>query len=342
MARPIDRLCGPKVQPAAINFADLQAFPLARCSRRRRLSDRAYHRQADAVSTIHARGLVDGRLVTSQPLDGYGPGNAGAAKPFVFGINGNEGVVFAAMTCAAFSANDGIPNPDPAEAAQCLPAGAKASMMDPSWYDAAIAQLYGQAGAARIRAFTDGAGKPYDAHSLPGTAYYNAAAQAMAAVVGADNFVCANLRAADRVSRQAPGQPVYAYVFTQPPLFDLYAGMGTRACAPEYGQVCHGDELAFVFDTLAVTSAEFAGTLPVPAADRRLAQTMCGDWSGFARDLVMPGQWRPYGPGGEMMELNADGAGMVAVSRLAARADCPTLWDHLTPLGRSGRPAVSQ
>ena len=335
----LKHLCGAKVRAADClpSFADLQAFPLSQVFR----AADAYQMdrivgEADAgfPQSMPRGPLVDGKLVTSQPLDGYGPANATAAKPFVFGINGNEGVAFAAMTCAAFASNDGIPNPDPTEAARCLPTGAKASMMDPAWYDAAIAQLYGPA-AAQVAAFTDAVGaKPYDAHSVPGTAYYNAASQAMAAVIGADNFVCAHMRAANRVFNQAPGQNIYAYMFTQPPLFDLYASLGTRACAPEYGQVCHGDELAFVFDTLAVTSAEFNGTLPVPAADQRLSADMGRAWTAFARDLSMPTEWRPYRPGGRAMNLNGEKPGLFEVSLLAEKANCAALWDRLAPMGR--------
>lgn len=338
----LQHLCGPKVRSADClpNTADLQAFSLAHVFQ----AASAYQtermlKEADAgfPQSMPWGPLVDGTLVTSQPLDGYGPANAKAAKPFVFGMNGNEGVAFAAMTCAAFASNNGTPNPDPAEAARCLPPGSKASMMDPAWYDAAITQIYGPANAARVRAFSAADGsRPYDAHSLPGTAYYNPAAQAMAAVVGADNFICANLHAVDRVLQQVPGQQVHAYLFTQPPLFDLYADLGTRACAPEYGQVCHGDELAFLFDTLAVTSAEFHGILPVPAADQALAARMGKAWTRFARDLNMPAPWRPYRPGqGLIQVLNSSKPGQVDSATLNAQAHCASLWDSFYPQGRN-------
>lgn len=341
----LKHLCGPKVRPADCqpSAADLQAFSLAHVFQ----AAGAYQtermlREADAgfPQSMPWGPLVDGTLVTSQPLDGYGPVNAKAAKPFVFGMNGNEGVAFAAMTCAAFASNNGAPNPDPAEAARCLASGAKASMMDPAWYDAAITQIYGPANAARVRAFSAADGtRPYDAHSLPGTAYYNPAAQAMAAVVGADNFICANLHAVDRVLQQVPGQQVHAYLFTQPPLFNLYAALGTRACAPEYGQVCHGDELAFLFDTLTVTSAEFDGILPVPAADQALATRMGAAWTSFARDQAMPGPWQPYRPGkGAAMVLNSKSPGMVDTATLKEQAHCTRLWDPLYPKERRSLP----
>lgn len=330
-------LCGIKVRPADCHPppADLQGYSLAQVFR----ASGAYETErmvtesdAGFPQSMPWGPLVDGHLVTGQPLKGYGRDNVAAPKPFVFGVNANEGVAFAAMTCAAFASNDAGPNPDPKEAAQCLPVGATASMMSPQWYDGAIAQLYGKTGAAQVRAFTAGHdGKPYDAQSLKGTSYYNAAAQAMAAVVTDDNFVCANLRMAKRATQQVPGQRVHAYLFSQPPLFDLYAGMGTQACSPANGQVCHGDELAFVFGTLAVTSAEFGGTLPVPAADQAVSDAMVRAWTDFARDLTMGDDWPAFTAGGMVKRLDAKGANTLSGGELAAAAHCPQLWDRLAP-----------
>ncbi|MCA1908258.1 MAG: carboxylesterase family protein [Magnetospirillum sp.] len=327
-------LCGIKVRPADCHPtpADLQSYSLAQVFR----ASGAYEAErmvseADAgfPQSMPWGPLVDGHLVTAQPMNGYGRDNVVAPKPFVFGVNANEGVAFAAMTCAAFASNDAGPNPDPREAAQCLPVGATASMMSPQWYDGAITQLYGKTGAAQVRAFTAShGGKPYDAQSLPGTSYYNAAAQAMAAVVADDNFVCANLRLAQRVAKQVPAQRMHAYLFSQPPLFDLYASMGTQACSPANGQVCHGDELAFVFGTLAVTSAEFGGTLPVPAADQAVSDSMVRAWTDFARDLTMGDHWPAFTDGGMVRRLAANGTRLLAGGELAAAAHCPQLWDR--------------
>lgn len=336
----LQKLCGVKVRSADCHPtpADLQSYSLAqvfRASGAYEAERMAAEADAGFPQSMPWGPLVDGHLVTSQPLNGYGPANLAAPKPFVFGINANEGVAFAAMTCAAFASNDDGPNPDPQEAAKCEPVGASASMMSPSWYDGAITQLYGKSGAERVRAFTAShGGRPYDAQSLPGTSYYNPASQAMAAVVSDDNFVCANLRMAKRVAQQVPAQRIHAYLFSQPPLFDLYASMGTLACSPANGQVCHGDELAFVFSTLAVTSAEFSGTLPVPAADQAVSDAMVRAWTGFARDLTMGGDWPAFSAGGMVKRLDAKGPGSVSEGELAAAAHCPELWDRLTPLKR--------
>lgn len=331
----LGHLCGPTVKPTDCHpsFADLQAYSLRQVFR----AADAYGldrmlQEADAgfPQTMPWMPLVDGALVTGQPLDGYGPRNLGAAKPYIFGMNGNEGVLFAGMTCAAFAGSQGEVNPDPAEAAQCLPVGAKTSMMSAQWYDGAIAALYGADGLARITAFSDARGKtPYAVRSLSGTSFYNAAAQAMAAVVGDDNFVCANLGAADRVLTQAPDQPVYAYSFAQPPIFDLLAGSGTQACTPANGMVCHGDELAYVFNTLEVTSAEFSGIQPVPAADRSLSKSMGKAWTAFARDLTPPAEWLGYGRGGGVLVWRGDGRAPTMTADLSATAHCRTLWDKV-------------
>jgi len=331
----IAALCGATVTPSNClpSFANLQDYSLRQVFRATNVYElnRIQH-EADVgfLQSMPWGPVVDGTLVTGQSLNGYTPQSRPNPKPFIFGMNGDEGVLFAGIACAAFASNHGEVNPNPAEAGQCLATGAKSSMMNTQWYDGAIAALYGVHGLARITAFSDSRGQtPYAVRSLKGTGFYNAAAQAMAAVSGDDTFICANLRSANRALAQAPRQPVYAYSFTQPPLFDLLAGSGSQACAPANGMVCHGDELAYVFNTLDVTTAEFNGVLPVPAANHQLAKAMGKAWTDFARDLSPPGAWRPYGQSGEALVWHGDGSAPTMTARLATNAHCRTLWDKV-------------
>lgn len=330
-------LCGRRVKSANCHpsFAELQAFSLAQVFKAQDaygLDKILSTPSAGFPQSIQWAPVIDGDLITGQPQDGYGAANIKTPKPYIFGVNADEGTAFAGMTCASFASNHGQINPVPSEAAQCIPAGATSSEMNEQWYDEAMTSLYGAKPAAAITAFRDaGDHRPYDAHTLPGTSYYNAPSQAMAAVSNDDSFVCAGLRAADRSLAQVPGQQVHAYVFAQPPLFDLYKDTGTTACIPANGQVCHADELAFVFNTLTVTATEFNGTLPVPATDRRLAGSMAVAWTRFARDLAPPAPWQPYAATGGFWRWQGTDGAMVPTMNLADKAHCPTLWNKITP-----------
>jgi len=95
-----------------------------------------------------------------------------------------------------------------------------------------------------------------------------------------------NLCSTRRVAERVQG-PVYAYLFNHQPSFQVGAG---SLCVKD-GNVCHGDELPFVFNT----AASQKGTFTPPEA--ALSETMMTYWTNFATYLT------PDGPSGSTLAV---------------------------------------
>ncbi|MGH6871106.1 MAG: carboxylesterase family protein [Rhizomicrobium sp.] len=206
-------------------------------------------------------------VVMNQPFDGYAAGSH--AKPFVFGVNRDEGVLFAA---GAAKGNGSAP-----------------SQGD---YNNMLSLEYGSGNVSAIAGYplydiSTGSycyNKKYQ-HSPPNPfCYYSSWGQSLANVLTDYSFATGNLVMA-RESQGAFVPPVFAYVFTQKPEFDLYAiGVDHGACWPNQDHVCHGNELPYVFDTLATAPMYQGGP-----SDEALARIMSADWVAFAKNPLAPG-----------------------------------------------------
>jgi para-nitrobenzyl esterase len=193
---------------------------------------------------------LDGDLVVAQPNAGFDA--RVEPRPFLFGVNRDEGVVFAGLSDSEKPITEAA-------------------------YGAALTGMFGSAGHARIEAFEVDGERIYSATGSPRVPYFAQAAAALSAVVDDYWFRCANLetarRAAARLSEAGRGQVLHAYDFVQLPAYDN----GFPACAPSTGNVCHGAELPFVFNTLASVATT------IRPEDQALATAMTGAWTRYAR-----------------------------------------------------------
>lgn len=252
---------------------------------------------------------VDGTLVVGQPLEGYAPGMR--HKPYVFGFNRDEGVLFAAFADTVLT----------------------------GWeYNALLDRVFlWQAG--RVRNFSSGGVHPYDAGRDTSVAEMEPAASALSNMITDMVFKCANLVSADSAYRdhQHPAAsdtarpPIFGYLFQRSPVpftpFPRYP-----ECSSARGTVCHGDELPYVFNTLAAVDSAHSGS-PVQPEDRSLARQMAAAWGNFAkRPTQAPvAGWTPYTPGGGLYSWSGDRNGPM-ITTVASDAHCTQLWYTMYPL----------
>lgn len=296
--------------PKTPTLAWLQSLPLATVM----AAQSAYSSLTRTLTRILTNGglaealpwtpVVDGVTVMGQPYDGYVAGTS--AKPLIFGVNADEGALFADLINIEKNGN-----------------------LSATDYGLLRDALFGVAYSTRIGLYNSGTlvkpVLPYSAYGqsdVPG--YFTPAAQALSTLINDFAFRCGNLMAAQAVYYQQKFQasvpPTYAYVFTQPPLYATY-GAAVPACTAASGNVCHGNELPYVFNTLGNSG-------PVPPADAALAQAMGNAWTTFAATLQAP-NWQTYSPAAGAA-IRTFGAGAAPAS-LAIAANCPGLWANLPP-----------
>ncbi|MEO5335878.1 MAG: carboxylesterase family protein [Magnetospirillum sp. WYHS-4] len=241
--------------------------------------------------------LMDGKTVAGQPYDGYAAGMP--AKPYLFGTNADEGVLFAAL----------VPEKD----------------LNPTTYGSALDALFGRKNKGTITDFTNSAGtRPYRARDQKPTPYYNGSAVALANVITDFAFRCGSQDSADATLSQAD-KPVYGYYFSEAPIYNPFPA--SPACSVASGNVCHGAELPYVFNTLNVVAD------PVPPANAQLAQAMAAAWSGFAANLSVPAAWTAYTKNGGLYVWNSGASGGQMLPGMATTANCQQLWYGIPPLG---------
>ena len=270
-------LCFETNQPTTCTFdlAALRALPLATIE----TADGDFNSLTDVLSRIQVptaianilpwTPIVDGQifagkeLIQDQPYQGFhdGPGGKAKPKPYLIGVNRDEGALFADL------AN---------QAAGGIKQGQFQVLLD---------VVFGPTAAAAITGFTAGGVRPYDPAdqgTLP--PWFANSPQAAAAGTLLNDFLfrCGSFLATDRVVAAPKAEPVYAYLFAQAP---IYSSDGSTACAPDLAQpglqnACHSFELPYVFNTLAATNAAF-----VPPANALLARRTAQAWTNFARDL---------------------------------------------------------
>lgn len=257
---------------------------------------------------------IDGKDVVAQPIAGFATGMP--QKPFLFGVNADEGAVFAAMIAA------GIPGP-------YLPAE----------YNRILAKAIPDTSArTAIAAYQNSAGqKPYVAPAANPPTYYgldkitNGTAQTTDLLIDDFAFHCANLwmagQAYNQIANAKGTSPIYGYLFGQQPIFDLYktsSGQPVAACAPSNGNVCHANELPYVFSTLGILFAN------PPQADAALAGTMSSTWASFAKNPAAPAGLTVYTPTGVLNVFNSrTSTTTTPVSGMDQAGNCSALWNTL-------------
>ncbi|MFO1048312.1 MAG: carboxylesterase family protein [Geminicoccaceae bacterium] len=327
-------LCAASGQPATCSFdlAGLQALPLAQIE----AADASYSSFAGIlerilVSTPIANLLpwtpiVDGQIFTgptliqSQPYLGFYSGAAGTApaKPYMIGVNRDEGALFAYLINAA--------------------AGGMTSLE----YNALLTGVFGPGNALRIAAYANRAGLPYspaDQAPLPPWFANSAAAAATSKVFNDFAFRCGSFLAADRVVSAPSAPPVFAYVFAQAPIF---SSPRVPACnplpsQPGFQNACHEFELPYVFNSFAATDAT-----TVPPANAALSKRMARNWTDFATVLDPGLGWGRYRatllPGGNRIKILSTGSaatGALTASSPMTAANCTALWAKLPPFAGS-------
>jgi para-nitrobenzyl esterase len=266
--------------------------------------------------------VLDGSFVTGEPYQGYVAGMP--AKPYIFGMNLDEGALFAA------GARD--------KAGVLLNFATYAILLD-SVFGSANRRTIESVPAYRARLFGQ------------------TAKQALSNLITDFAFDCGNLASADSAyavnQDTTPAPPIYGYRFEQPPFFAMWDTIS--ACLPGVaGNVCHGVEIPYVFNTFAYAdSVTVADSIPsgsgylVPkptAADSALAVRMGKAWTNFAKGRQPLGtSWAPYtgGSGATLYRFGGPGDGQ-ALTTLSTAANCRQLWNGIPPLGGTIRATAAR
>lgn len=272
---------------------------------------------------------LDGTVITGQPLAGYAADMP--AKPFVFGINRDEGAVFADM------------------AATALEARLKPALVDGTVNGIILPWVFGQDGARAITSYQAQGTRPYKAPAASSPGYMSATAVTLSNIINDFAFRCGNLAMAGRGAaanaKAASAPPAFGYLFAQAPWFNLYrtgAPPDTKpipACQPQAGNVCHANELPYVFNTLGAVP----GTQQPSEGDRTLAQTMAAAWASFVNTPSspapwtasgnLPARWTPYtGTSSSLALWNTAGSGSVSAAAVDTGANCGALWNTIAPI----------
>jgi carboxylesterase type B len=226
--------------------------------------------------------VIDNVLITGQPSQGYAPSTN--PKPAMFGVNQDEGAVFAAFVAAA------VAKKLHGKAANNPPALVYNTVVNGGFGSGAA----GQFASANSRYSSS----PPDYQK--GAPYYNGYGQAASNLVLDYDFAQGNIAMANNAlaGQGASAKPMYAYYFNQAPLFDIYGHWDATtksfvepdngACAPNIGSyVCHAAELFYVFDTISVAVPPQLD-ITIPQANLTLAADMNAAWAAFAANPSSP------------------------------------------------------
>ncbi|MDB2407963.1 carboxylesterase family protein [Jannaschia sp.] len=126
------------------------------------------------------------------------------------------------------------------------------------------------------------------------------------------------------------GAPIWVYRFEARTTVSFTPGISLCAADNAWGNVCHGAELPFVFDTLNVPETGAS------EAQRRLAGEVNAAWARFAQDpQAGPGprfvRWAGDDP--SITALREAGAVSVPVTSLQREANCGMVWEAILPGG---------
>lgn len=204
-------------------------------------------------------------LVTSG-APGFQPGST--PKPFVIGFNRDEGALFS-------------------------PYGLDFNLEE---YRQILEADFGIDGAQRILAFESQGRKPYNPASYEANtdADTSAAGYALSQVIGDFSLGYNTIRIIDAAADQmaAAELPAYGYRFDQESTFNF---SGLAQCIPQAHQVCHTNELSYVFNTFYQRSpAQVFSVVSDPTSEeQKLGSAMSKAWTDFAK---APRTGWPYPP----------------------------------------------
>jgi len=250
--------------------------------------------------------VVDSSLVLQEPYLGYASGMT--PKPLVFGMNRDEGMIFAAMAQQK-----------------------EGALLDPVTYGFLVDGMFPGNGDAVTGYGSVRTGFPYKALLHPRIGVLDRTPSAIAQLITDYAFAAGNLGAANRAyAQRTSGAPVYGYFFQQQPFFNLYPGLA--ACAPPQPFVCHAYELPYVFNTLAYAQTANGGNSPIQKSDTTMARRMVAAWARFARTLGAPESgWQPYTTNGSVWVLDGTTNGSMS-STLPTTSNATGLWFTIPPL----------
>lgn len=254
--------------------------------------------------------MVDDTGVVAQPSAAYA-NTSMRRKPFVFGMNRDEGVIFAAMGESLLG-----------------------KALDPAMYDSLLSRVFGRVNADTIQNHQAPDGTyPYRAKGHATRAGLDATAAAMAQLLTDFAFNCANLAAADSAYTLNGTQPIFGYRFMEPPFFNLYGN--STVCVPGNLYACHAYELPYVFRTLAFAAAANGGTGQPTDADKLVSAAMTSAWTGFAKTPTSPvSNWARYvrttPPTADAPKLMAFGPNPGMQGGLAIASSC-SMWKTMPP-----------
>ena len=203
--------------------------------------------------------VVNVAPVLEQPNQGYSEGVE--AKPYVFGVNRDEGAFFLA----------------------------ESNSLTPEQYRQILSKRFTPAQRQKILNYRENGRLLYapEAYEPRPAGGLTPASIALARLQTDLMAAAPNLQVAAKVHQQhqANDIPQYGYHFTYRASFDFN---GFLRCSEAADMVCHTDEIPFAWADLVRKNAE-GGTIPVsdppPSnADKTLAATMNAAWAGFAKD----------------------------------------------------------
>lgn len=283
---------------------------------------------------------VPNPVVTGQPLAG-----ASKAKPFVIGFNQNEGMVFADLAYI----NSLV--------------GGESTLLPETVNDLIIPSVWDDSVAKTIEGYSvtqDGQTTyPYLAPAPNPPSYMNGSALTLSNLINDFAFRCGSLAMVSNAQASTSGgsAPIYGYLFSQPPQVDAY-NSGDKppytplpGCLRANGNVCHGNELPYVFNTInAAYSANNNTSNSAPAGDQALAQTMAAAWASFVNNpngpaawsavstayANLPTAWTAYtGSSPSLTQWNSgvtSSTQTVTAQSISSAANCPGLWNTIPPI----------
>ena len=324
-------LCFETNQPGTCTFdlAALRALPLAVIES----ADGDYESAIDVLGRVGVptaianilpwTPIVDGQifsgatLIQNQPYQGFynGPNGKAGPKPYMIGVNRDEGALFADLANQA------------------------AGGLTPFGYRNLLNIVFGTSAASAIVGFTVGGDRPYDPTdqgTLPPWFANSPTAAAASTLINDFVFRCGSFLATDNVVATPGAKPVHAYLFAQAP---IYSSEGSTACAPfpadpGIQNACHLFEVPYVFGTLSATNAT-----RIPPDNASLARRIARHWTNFATTLDPGEDWRPYRAHSAREGHNIEilSTGMAATGALTVPADplaasnCAALWAAQPP-----------
>ncbi len=218
-------------------------------------------------------------------------------KPVAFGVNRDEGVLFAVMF------NDKIPITTPI-------------------YNGVLSLLFKD---QKDQILALDRYNPAKTPAIPG---FDPAVTAFANLMTDYAFTCGNIAIANKLLDEKKSKPIYGYFFTQKPFFDLFAKVDGGSCSPAAGNVCHAFELPYVFNLLNKLSISTRHTFP-PHDDTVLAGLMTKAWYAYAVEpATQSADWIPYtspASGTEKVWGSGRLLGPQTIN-LAETAQCNAIW----------------